>query len=147
MENKKKKNCLDGTNTATPVQNNGQTEHAAGDFDNASVGSGNSNLSTGALQVGATSTQNRTRVVNISNCITAVITAYVYMCVRACLQNIREQMAASLERMRELEEQVKAIPMLQVNTAAIISPPIRFPRIPAHHAPHEEKRDCFIFKS
>lgn len=77
----------------------------------------------------------------------AVITAYVYMCVRACLQNIREQMAASLERMRELEEQVKAIPMLQVNTAAIISSPIRFPRIPAHHAPHEEKRDCFTFKS
>lgn len=34
-------------------------------------------------------------------------------------------MAVSLERMRELEEQVKAIPMLQVNTAAIISPPIR----------------------
>lgn len=58
---KNKKNCLDGTNTATPVQNNGQTEHAAGDFDSASVGSGNSNLSTGALQVGATSTQNRTR--------------------------------------------------------------------------------------
>lgn len=29
-------------------------------------------------------------------------------------QNIREQMAVSLERMRELEEQVKAIPMLQV---------------------------------
>lgn len=38
------------------MQNNGQSEHAAGDFDNASVGSGNSNLSTGALQVGATST-------------------------------------------------------------------------------------------
>ncbi|KAG9435183.1 KN motif and ankyrin repeat domain-containing protein 3 isoform X1 [Apis mellifera carnica] len=73
----------DGTNTATPVQNNGQSEHAAGDFDNASVGSGNSNLSTGALQ------------------------------------NIREQMAASLERMRELEEQVKAIPMLQVQVSVL----------------------------
>ena len=32
------------------------------------------------------------------------------------LQNIREQMAASLERMKELEEQVKAIPMLQVSS-------------------------------
>lgn len=31
------------------------------------------------------------------------------------LKNIRDQMAASLERMRELEEQVKAIPMLQVS--------------------------------
>nr|XP_034171744.1 KN motif and ankyrin repeat domain-containing protein 2 isoform X2 [Osmia lignaria] len=72
----------DGTNTATPVQNNAQPEHGA-DFDNASVGSGNSNLSTGALQ------------------------------------NIREQMAASLERMKELEEQVKAIPMLQVRTRDI----------------------------
>lgn len=41
-----------------------------------------------------------------------------YLCACACFQNIREQMAASLERMRELEEQVKAIPMLQVNTAA-----------------------------
>ncbi|CAD1471482.1 unnamed protein product, partial [Heterotrigona itama] len=40
-----------GTNTATPVQNNAPTEHTGGDFDNASVGSGNSNLSTGALQV------------------------------------------------------------------------------------------------
>ncbi|XP_003487679.1 KN motif and ankyrin repeat domain-containing protein 2 isoform X1 [Bombus impatiens] len=73
----------DGTNTATPAQNNAQTEHAGGDFDNASVGSGNSNLSTGALQ------------------------------------NIREQMAASLERMRELEEQVKAIPMLQVQVSVL----------------------------
>ncbi|OAD55442.1 KN motif and ankyrin repeat domain-containing protein 1, partial [Eufriesea mexicana] len=73
----------DGTNTATPVQNNAQAEHTGGDFDNASVGSGNSNLSTGALQ------------------------------------NIREQMAASLERMRELEEQVKAIPMLQVQVSVL----------------------------
>ncbi|KOX73740.1 KN motif and ankyrin repeat domain-containing protein 1 [Melipona quadrifasciata] len=73
----------DGTNTATPVQNNAPTEHTGGDFDNASVGSGNSNLSTGALQ------------------------------------NIREQMAASLERMRELEEQVKAIPMLQVQVSVL----------------------------
>jgi hypothetical protein len=32
------------------------------------------------------------------------------------LQNIREQMAVSLERMKELEEQVKAIPMLQVSS-------------------------------
>lgn len=30
-------------------------------------------------------------------------------------------MAASLERMRELEEQVKAIPMLQVNRIIFIS--------------------------
>lgn len=34
------------------------------------------------------------------------------------LQAIRRQMAVSLERMRELEEQVKAIPVLQVYTAA-----------------------------
>ncbi|CAK9819170.1 KN motif and ankyrin repeat domain-containing protein 1 [Anthophora plagiata] len=74
----------DGTNTAIPLQNNNvQTEHQGGDFDNASVGSGNSNLSTGALQ------------------------------------NIREQMAASLERMKELEEQVKAIPMLQVQVSVL----------------------------
>ncbi|XP_076224637.1 KN motif and ankyrin repeat domain-containing protein 2 kank isoform X1 [Nomia melanderi] len=76
----------DGTNTTMPIQNNNnnnaQVEHP-GDFDNASVGSGNSNLSTGALQ------------------------------------NIREQMAASLERMRELEEQVKAIPMLQVQVSVL----------------------------
>lgn len=32
----------------------------------------------------------------------------------ATLQAIREQMAASLQRMHELEEQVKAIPVLQV---------------------------------
>ncbi|XP_011863742.1 PREDICTED: KN motif and ankyrin repeat domain-containing protein 2 isoform X2 [Vollenhovia emeryi] len=70
----------DGTNgtAPAPVQNAVQTDQPA-DSDNASVGSGNSNLSTGALQ------------------------------------NIREQMAASLERMKELEEQVKAIPMLQVS--------------------------------
>ncbi|XP_076236635.1 KN motif and ankyrin repeat domain-containing protein 2 kank isoform X2 [Calliopsis andreniformis] len=72
----------DGTNTATPIQTNVQVDHPA-DFDNASVGSGNSNLSTGALQ------------------------------------NIREQMAASLERMKELEEQVKAIPMLQVQVSVL----------------------------
>lgn len=35
------------------------------------------------------------------------------------LQNIREQMAVSLERMRELEEQVKAIPMLQVQLSVL----------------------------
>ncbi|XP_017759766.1 PREDICTED: uncharacterized protein LOC108550534 isoform X2 [Eufriesea mexicana] len=79
----KAKRKYHGTNTATPVQNNAQAEHTGGDFDNASVGSGNSNLSTGALQ------------------------------------NIREQMAASLERMRELEEQVKAIPMLQVQVSVL----------------------------
>ncbi|XP_026671254.1 KN motif and ankyrin repeat domain-containing protein 1 isoform X2 [Ceratina calcarata] len=79
----KTKRKYHGTNTATPVQNNAQPEQAGGDFDNASVGSGNSNLSTGALQ------------------------------------NIREQMAASLERMRELEEQVKAIPMLQVQVSVL----------------------------
>ncbi|XP_076177002.1 KN motif and ankyrin repeat domain-containing protein 2 kank isoform X2 [Ptiloglossa arizonensis] len=78
----KAKRKYHGTNTATPTQNTAQVEHQ-GDFDNASVGSGNSNLSTGALQ------------------------------------NIREQMAASLERMRELEEQVKAIPMLQVQVSVL----------------------------
>ncbi|XP_032673443.1 KN motif and ankyrin repeat domain-containing protein 2 isoform X2 [Odontomachus brunneus] len=74
----------DGTNgtTAPVTQNAAQTDHPA-DSDNVSVGSGNSNLSTGALQ------------------------------------NIREQMAASLERMRELEEQVKAIPMLQVQVSVL----------------------------
>ncbi|XP_044007155.1 KN motif and ankyrin repeat domain-containing protein 2 isoform X2 [Aphidius gifuensis] len=35
------------------------------------------------------------------------------------LHNIRDQMAASLERMRELEEQVKAIPMLQVQVSVL----------------------------
>ncbi|XP_076620510.1 KN motif and ankyrin repeat domain-containing protein 2 kank isoform X1 [Colletes latitarsis] len=79
---KQERNENDGTNTTTPTQNTVQAEHQ-GDFDNASVGSGNSNLSTGALQ------------------------------------NIREQMAASLERMRELEEQVKAIPMLQVQVSVL----------------------------
>lgn len=64
MEITNKNISLDGTNTATPAQNNAQTEHAGGDFDNASVGSGNSNLSTGALQVGATSKQNRTRTLD-----------------------------------------------------------------------------------
>ncbi|XP_076620512.1 KN motif and ankyrin repeat domain-containing protein 2 kank isoform X2 [Colletes latitarsis] len=78
----KTKRKYHGTNTTTPTQNTVQAEHQ-GDFDNASVGSGNSNLSTGALQ------------------------------------NIREQMAASLERMRELEEQVKAIPMLQVQVSVL----------------------------
>ncbi|XP_077278263.1 KN motif and ankyrin repeat domain-containing protein 2 kank isoform X1 [Temnothorax americanus] len=72
----------DGTNGTAPVQNAVQTDQPA-DSDNASVGSGNSNLSTGALQ------------------------------------NIREQMAASLERMKELEEQVKAIPMLQVQVSVL----------------------------
>ncbi|KAL6265242.1 hypothetical protein P5V15_002024 [Pogonomyrmex californicus] len=72
----------DGTNGTVPVQNAVQTDQPA-DSDNASIGSGNSNLSTGALQ------------------------------------NIREQMAASLERMKELEEQVKAIPMLQVQVSVL----------------------------
>ncbi|XP_039302623.1 uncharacterized protein LOC105204657 isoform X2 [Solenopsis invicta] len=71
-----------GTNGTAPVQNAAQTDQPA-DSDNASVGSGNSNLSTGALQ------------------------------------NIREQMAASLERMKELEEQVKAIPKLQVQISLL----------------------------
>ncbi|KAJ9583979.1 hypothetical protein L9F63_021671, partial [Diploptera punctata] len=35
------------------------------------------------------------------------------------LQNIREQMAISLERMRELEEQVKLIPVLQVQLSVL----------------------------
>ncbi|XP_029165722.1 KN motif and ankyrin repeat domain-containing protein 1 isoform X2 [Nylanderia fulva] len=68
-----------GINETASVQNAAQLA----DSDNASVGSGNSNLSTGALQ------------------------------------NIREQMAASLERMKELEEQVKAIPMLQVQVSVL----------------------------
>ena len=70
---------IDGINETASVQNAAQLA----DSDNASVGSGNSNLSTGALQ------------------------------------NIREQMAASLERMKELEEQVKAIPMLQVQVSVL----------------------------
>ncbi|XP_072766423.1 uncharacterized protein [Anoplolepis gracilipes] len=68
-----------GINGTASVQNAAQLA----DSDNASVGSGNSNLSTGALQ------------------------------------NIREQMAMSLERMKELEEQVKAIPMLQVQVSVL----------------------------
>ncbi|XP_076641442.1 KN motif and ankyrin repeat domain-containing protein 2 kank isoform X2 [Halictus rubicundus] len=79
----KAKRKYHGTNAATPIQNNNTPVEHPGDFDNASVGSGNSNLSTGALQ------------------------------------NIREQMAASLERMKELEEQVKAIPMLQVQVSVL----------------------------
>ncbi|XP_070512371.1 KN motif and ankyrin repeat domain-containing protein 2 isoform X2 [Cardiocondyla obscurior] len=78
----KAKRKYHGTNGTTPVQNAVQTDQPA-DSDNVSVGSGNSNLSTGALQ------------------------------------NIREQMAASLERMKELEEQVKAIPMLQVQVSVL----------------------------
>ncbi|GAB1862835.1 KN motif and ankyrin repeat domain-containing protein 1 [Camponotus japonicus] len=70
---------IDGMNGAASVQNAAQLA----DSDNVSVGSGNSNLSTGALQ------------------------------------NIREQMAVSLERMKELEEQVKAIPMLQVQVSVL----------------------------
>ncbi|XP_029674097.1 KN motif and ankyrin repeat domain-containing protein 2-like isoform X1 [Formica exsecta] len=70
---------IDGINGAASVQNATQLA----DSDNASVGSGNSNLSTSALQ------------------------------------NIREQMAVSLERMKELEEQVKAIPMLQVQVSVL----------------------------
>ncbi|XP_011136034.1 KN motif and ankyrin repeat domain-containing protein 1 isoform X2 [Harpegnathos saltator] len=82
MKTRRKYHGTNGT-TAPPVsQNAAQTDHPA-DSDNVSVGSGNSNLSTGALQ------------------------------------NIREQMAASLERMRELEEQVKAIPMLQVQVSVL----------------------------
>ncbi|XP_012531425.2 KN motif and ankyrin repeat domain-containing protein 3 isoform X2 [Monomorium pharaonis] len=78
----KAKRKYHGTNGTAPVQNAAQTDQPA-DSDNVSVGSGNSNLSTGALQ------------------------------------NIREQMAASLERMKELEEQVKAIPMLQVQISVL----------------------------
>ncbi|KAL2731967.1 KN motif and ankyrin repeat domain-containing protein 1 isoform X1 [Vespula squamosa] len=70
---------IDGTTKTTPVQPATRTN----DLDDASIGSVNSNLSTGALQ------------------------------------NIREQMAASLERMRELEEQVKAIPMLEVQLSVL----------------------------
>ncbi|XP_015602478.2 KN motif and ankyrin repeat domain-containing protein 1 isoform X2 [Cephus cinctus] len=72
----------DGTITASHMQNSSNVESIV-DFDNASIGSGNSNLSTGALQ------------------------------------NIREQMAASLERMKELEEQIKVIPMLQVQVSVL----------------------------
>lgn len=103
------KNPPDGTNTATPMQNNAQVEHTA-DFDNASVGSGNSNLSTGALQV-RSNKYNRPVIANheIQEQRRVLWPSNVF-------QNIREQMAASLERMRELEEQVKAIPMLQVKS-------------------------------
>ncbi|CAH1773388.1 unnamed protein product, partial [Owenia fusiformis] len=38
---------------------------------------------------------------------------------QASLQSIREQMAFSLQRMRELEEQVKAIPILQVRISVL----------------------------
>ncbi|XP_029674100.1 KN motif and ankyrin repeat domain-containing protein 1-like isoform X3 [Formica exsecta] len=75
----KTKRKYHGINGAASVQNATQLA----DSDNASVGSGNSNLSTSALQ------------------------------------NIREQMAVSLERMKELEEQVKAIPMLQVQVSVL----------------------------
>ncbi|XP_020280202.1 uncharacterized protein LOC109852957 isoform X2 [Pseudomyrmex gracilis] len=71
------------TNGTAPVQNAVQTDHPTTDSDNASIGSGNSNLSTGALQ------------------------------------NIRDKMAASLERIKELEEQVKAIAMLQVQVSVL----------------------------
>ncbi|XP_054279931.1 KN motif and ankyrin repeat domain-containing protein 1 isoform X2 [Macrosteles quadrilineatus] len=37
----------------------------------------------------------------------------------SALQNIREQMAQSLERMKELEEQVKAIPVLQIQLSVL----------------------------
>ncbi|XP_012264632.2 uncharacterized protein LOC105690991 isoform X1 [Athalia rosae] len=73
---------IDSCVSSTPVQNAPQSDIPA-DFDSASIGSGNSNLSTGALQ------------------------------------NIREQMALALERMRDLEEQVKAIPMLQVKVSVL----------------------------
>ncbi|CAG5094058.1 Similar to KANK1: KN motif and ankyrin repeat domain-containing protein 1 (Homo sapiens) [Cotesia congregata] len=66
----------DGAAIGHAIQHTIHADHIT-DFDASSVGSGNSNLSAGALQ------------------------------------NIREQMAMSLERMRELEDQVKAIPMLQ----------------------------------
>ncbi|XP_033214065.1 uncharacterized protein LOC117171121 [Belonocnema kinseyi] len=72
----------DHTYTAIPVQVPLPLE-STGDFDESSVGNGNSNLSTGALQ------------------------------------NIREQMAASLEKMKELEQQVHAIPMLQVQLSVL----------------------------
>ncbi|KAI4483814.1 hypothetical protein M0802_013305 [Mischocyttarus mexicanus] len=75
---------IDGTtkttaSAAAPVHSTTRTS----DLDDGNIGSGNSNLSTGALQ------------------------------------NIREQMAASLERMKELEEQVKAIPMLEVQLSVL----------------------------
>ncbi|KAK0082590.1 hypothetical protein PV325_010154 [Microctonus aethiopoides] len=66
----------------SPIQNMPHVDLSV-DCDTASVGSGNSNLSTGTLQ------------------------------------NIREQMAMSLERMKDLEEQVKAIPMLQVQVSVL----------------------------
>ncbi|XP_015173639.1 PREDICTED: KN motif and ankyrin repeat domain-containing protein 3 isoform X2 [Polistes dominula] len=70
---------IDGTTKTTSVYTTTRTS----DLDDGSIGNGNSNLSTGALQ------------------------------------NIREQMAASLERMKELEEQVKAIPMLEVQLSVL----------------------------
>ncbi|XP_034939435.1 uncharacterized protein Kank isoform X2 [Chelonus insularis] len=78
---KLKKRKYHGTTIACPIHpiHVDQTT----DFDAASIGSGNSNLSTGALQ------------------------------------NIREQMAISLERMKELEEQVKIIPVLQVQVSVL----------------------------
>lgn len=116
------------------MQNNGQSEHAAGDFDNASVGSGNSNLSTGALQVGSNK-YSKIELVNFT-----LDETVLYLCACACFQNIREQMAASLERMRELEEQVKAIPMLQVNTAAYNFTSPLCCVSPVHHVPNEESK-------
>ncbi|XP_058797824.1 KN motif and ankyrin repeat domain-containing protein 2-like isoform X2 [Phymastichus coffea] len=38
---------------------------------------------------------------------------------RPCLQSIREQMAAALERMKQLEEQVKEIPLLHVQMSVL----------------------------
>ncbi|XP_011298490.1 KN motif and ankyrin repeat domain-containing protein 2 isoform X2 [Fopius arisanus] len=79
---KMKKKKYHGSSPISPIQNAAHVDRSM-DFDNASIGSGNSNNSTGALQ------------------------------------NIREQMAASLERMRELEEQVKVIPILQVQVSIL----------------------------
>ncbi|XP_015109672.1 KN motif and ankyrin repeat domain-containing protein 2 isoform X2 [Diachasma alloeum] len=79
---KMKKKKYHGTSPISPLHNAAHVDRAM-DFDNASIGSGNSNHSTGTLQ------------------------------------NIREQMAVSLERMRELEEQVKAIPILQVQVSIL----------------------------
>ncbi|XP_057319530.1 KN motif and ankyrin repeat domain-containing protein 1-like isoform X2 [Microplitis mediator] len=79
---KLKKKKYHGAHIGHAIQHTIHADQTA-DFDAASVGSGNSNLSAGALQ------------------------------------NIREQMAMSLERMRELEEQVKAIPMLQAQMSVL----------------------------
>ncbi|XP_063981566.1 KN motif and ankyrin repeat domain-containing protein 2 isoform X2 [Diachasmimorpha longicaudata] len=79
---KMKKKKYHGASPISPLQNAAHLDRGM-DFDNASIGSGNSNHSTGTLQ------------------------------------NIREQMAVSLERMRQLEDQVKSIPILQVQVSIL----------------------------